>query len=300
LFGNTNQGDYQVNRQQQAVVITGASSGIGKASAEYLIQKGYRVFACVRSDSDASSLGQAASGEIIPVILDVTQPNSIGMAMETVASRLGKDSLSGLVNNAGIVVGGPLEFLPPEELRRQLEVNVIGQIAVTQAFLPFLRKARGRIINIGSISGRSASPFMGPYSASKFALEALTDALRMELRPWGVTVSIIQPGSIATHIWDKSVSYADRLRQCLPPEAEKLYGRAMDRILDYASRAGQRGLEPRQIAVTIEKILTSKHPATRYLVGTDARIRSSLNLLPDTWQDWLILKRIGLLSHQPG
>jgi NAD(P)-dependent dehydrogenase (short-subunit alcohol dehydrogenase family) len=166
-----------------AVVITGASTGIGEACALHLDKLGYRVFAGIRKATDGESLRRRASARLVPLRLDISDETEVGLAARNVVEALGDGGLAGLVNNAGIVVGGMLEFLPLDALRRQLEVNVVSQIAVTQAFLPSLRKARGRMVNIGSVSGLISSPFSGAYAASKFALEALTDSLRMELRP---------------------------------------------------------------------------------------------------------------------
>ena len=193
-----------------AVVITGASTGIGHASALHLASLGFKVFAGVRRDEDADRLRAVANGSIEPVHIDVTDQASIDAAAGRVREATG-GSIAGLVNNAGIAVPGPLEHLPVDEFRRQLEVNVTGQVAVTQAFLPMLRPSRGRIVNIGSIGGRVAAPMLGPYAASKHAMEGLTDSLRRELRPSGIEVSIIRPGPIATEIWERGNTKAGEL-----------------------------------------------------------------------------------------
>ena len=164
-----------------AVVITGASTGIGRATALHLDRLGYRVFAGVRQEADAESIRQRSSARLSPVFLDVTAAASIQAAATLVAAEVGETGLAGVVNNAGIGLGGPLEFFPIDELRRQFEINIVGPLAVTQAFLPLIRRGRGRIVLVGSISSRRASPIAGPYNASKFALEALADALRLEL-----------------------------------------------------------------------------------------------------------------------
>ncbi len=179
----------------KTVLITGASTGIGEACALWLQDRGYRVFAGVRKSTDAEALQQKSKGHLTPVLLDVADEASIREAVQFVLTQ--EPKLEGLVNNAGIAVAGPLEFVPLQELRRVLEVNVVGQVAVTQAFLPLLREARGRVVLMSSISGRVAAPLMGPYAASKFALEAIGDALRRELAPWGIEVSIIEPGNLA-------------------------------------------------------------------------------------------------------
>ncbi|HVF10558.1 MAG TPA: SDR family NAD(P)-dependent oxidoreductase, partial [Abditibacteriaceae bacterium] len=180
-----------------AVLVTGASTGIGAACALHLDEIGFQVFAGVRQAAAGLELRDKAANRLTPLMLDITSTASIAEAVGTIQAATG-GVLHGLVNNAGIVVAGPLEYVPVEEVRRQLEINVVGQVAVTQGVLPLLRAGRGRIVNIGSISGRSALPFMGPYSASKFALEAITDALRVALRPWQIRVSIIEPGAVAT------------------------------------------------------------------------------------------------------
>src|SRR3954471_14417569 len=173
-------------QRRGAVVITGASTGIGATCAAHLSSLGFRVFAGVRKPEDAERAREAGHE---PLTIDVTDPESIRSAVE----QVGDAPLSGLVNNAGIAVAGPLEFIPIDEFRRQLDVNVVGQVAVTQAFLPALRRSRGRVVFVGSIAGRSALPFLGAYAASKFAVEAVTDALRVELRPWGIDVAVVEP-----------------------------------------------------------------------------------------------------------
>ncbi len=189
--------------EDRAIVVTGASTGIGRECVRLLASQGYRVFAGVRTPQDAQALVQEVPQGLTPVFLDVTDATSIRAAVEVV-SKARSDGLYGLVNNAGITVAGPLEVLPIDALRRQIEVNVIGPVAVTQAFLPLLRKARGRIVLMGSILGRVALPYVGAYSISKFALEAVTDSLGMELAESGVSVSLMEPGNIATPIWAKS------------------------------------------------------------------------------------------------
>lgn len=278
----------------KAVLITGASSGIGEACALHLDGLGFTVFAGVRREEDADMLKTRASSRLTPVILDVTDENTITQARYTLETALPETGLWGLVNNAGLVVGGPLEVLPLEELRKQLEVNVIGQVAVAKAFTPLLRQARGRLVNMGSIAGRSALPFLGPYSASKFALAALTDALRMELKPWGIAVSLIEPGSIKTPIWEKSLGHAASLRKALPRELESLYSTAMDRMEEASRRSALRGVSTEHVVRCVVHALTNPRPKTHYLVGRDAVLRALLNGLPAWVKDWLILTRLGL------
>ncbi|MBW4646722.1 MAG: SDR family NAD(P)-dependent oxidoreductase [Goleter apudmare HA4340-LM2] len=280
---------------QRAVVITGASTGIGEACALLLDKLGFLVFAGVRRDIDAQALQQKASPRLVPIFLDVTDAESIAAAVETVTNAVGDGGIWGLVNNAGIAVPGPLELLPVPEFRRQLEVNVTGQLAVTQGFLGLLRQGKGRIVNMGSISGRSAAPFLGAYNASKFALEALTDVMRMELRPWKISVSIIEPGAIATPIWGKSFSQADTAQANLPQSALNLYGQTMKAVRKSIGIIASNGISPNIVAEAVVHALTAKHPKTRYLIGQDAKIGALLKrLLPDKLYDRLVLYSMGL------
>ncbi len=274
-----------------AVVVTGASTGIGAACALHLAALGFSVFAGVRNAADGQALRQRAPGGLTPILLDVTDATSITAAAATVSGSVGAAGLYGLVNNAGIVVGGPLEILPLDLLRRQFEVNVIGQIAVTQAFLPLLRRARGRIVNMGSISGRNATPVLGAYGASKFAMEALTDALRLEVAPWGIAVSLVEPGAVATPIWEKGQAAGAELARALTPEGQALYAPAVAAIQRAAGRAARRAIPAEAVARAVAHALTARRPKTRYLVGGDARIQALIAwLLPDRVRDRLVRK----------
>ncbi len=272
-----------------AVVVTGASTGIGEACALDFAVRGMTVFAGVRNPQAGEALAARGGPSLIPIMLDVTDERSIMRSTEMVQRVVGEGGLGGLVNNAGIVIGSPLEVIPLSQLRKQLEVNVIGQIAVTQAFLPLLRRGRGRIVNMGSIAGRGTIPLLGPYSASKFALEALTDALRMELRPWGIQVSIIEPGAIATPLWEKSAKGARDIESSVSEEAKDLYGEAVIRIREAIAQAAQRAIPPGAVVRAVYHALTAVHPRTRYLVGTDAKLRAwMVKWLPDRVQDKLL------------
>jgi len=272
-----------------AVVVTGASTGIGAACALDCASRGMMVFAGVRDPRAGEALAAMGGSSLIPITLDVTDEPSIARSVEVVQRVVGETGLGGLVNNAGIAIGSPLEVIALSQLRKQLEVNVIGQIAVTQAFLPLLRRGRGRIVNMGSISGRGTIPLLGPYSASKFALEALTDALRMELQPWGIQVSIIEPGAIATPIWEKSAKEAEGLEASASEEARALYGEAIMRIREAVIQAAQRAIPPEAVVRAVQHALTSSRPRTRYLVGTDAKLRAWMTKwLPDRAQDRLL------------
>lgn len=281
----------------RVVVITGASTGIGAASALHLDRLGFAVFAGVRKFEDGEALKSASSARLIPMILDVTDGETIRQSQAMVSARIGTAGVYGLVNNAGIAVVGPLEAVPIPDFRRQLEVNVIGQMAVTQAFLPLIRKARGRIVNMGSIAGRSTMPLMGPYSASKFALEAMTDALRLEVQQWGIHVSIVEPGAITTPIWEKTTSDANRRAASLPGELRTLYEPVVAGVRRVVEEAAKRAIPADVVAKVVEAALTAPSPKTRYLVGNDAKLRAFMvKILPDRISD-KILTRILNLPH---
>jgi NAD(P)-dependent dehydrogenase (short-subunit alcohol dehydrogenase family) len=285
------------NTSLKSTLITGASTGIGAACALHLDRLGFRVFAGVRREADGEALRRRASSRLRPVFLDVTDPAGIGELAGQLCEELGESGLAGLVNNAGVVVAAPLEFLPIADLRWQLEVNVVGQIMVTQAFLPLLRRARGRIVNMSSTSGRVAGPFLGPYSASKFALEALSDALRVELRPSGITVSVIEPGRIATPIWEKSLAAVDERRAQMPPEFEEYYGPVIPTVREMAAAAGRSGVPALAVARAVEHALCARRPKARYLFPWQSALRNNLlRLLPVRLRDWLIAQRLGIRS----
>ncbi len=269
------------------VLVTGASTGIGEATALHLKELGFDAVGAVRKDEDAERL---KSQGLRAVKLDVTDADSIAAAR----AQMGDAPLAGLVNNAGIAVAAPLEFLPLDQLRRQLEVNVIGQVAVTQQFLPALRAARGRIVNVSSIGGRVALPLVSPYNASKFALEAISDSLRRELIPHGVDVIVIEPGGVKTPIWGKGNETADQIQQGMPPEAEQLYGPMIAALRrETVKIAEQTGIEPREVAELIGRALTAKKPRTRYLAGREAKMRAAAaKVMPDRMMDRAIVKQL--------
>lgn len=273
-----------------AVLLTGASSGIGLACAQRLSALGYAVFAGVRRPSDGERVAARAAAPVTWILLDVTQPASIAAAVASVSAAIGDQGLAGLVNNAGIVVGGPLEYVSAEELRTQLDVNVVGLHAVTAAFLPLIRRGRGRIVHMGSISGRIAAPFTGPYAASKHAVEALTDSLRMELAPDGIHVAVIEPGQVNTPIWNKGLASFDTVGRRIPPEGLARYGTRL-RVLQWmVKRAPAHSSPPEAVADAVVHALEAPDPRTRYVVGGDARVRLWLSrLLPDRLMDALTL-----------
>jgi NAD(P)-dependent dehydrogenase (short-subunit alcohol dehydrogenase family) len=265
-------------------LVTGASSGIGEACAADLAERGYRVLAGVRREQDGERFRAVARVE--PILLDVTDATAIAAA----AQRVG-DSLSALVNNAGIAVTGPVEVVPVTEWRRQIEVNFLGQVAVTQAMLPALLNARGRVVNVSSVGGRVVLPLFGPYSASKFALEAMTDALRREVESLGVRVVSVEPGAIATPIWDKGFETAEALAQGASPEAVARYAKLIDVVQREAQRMAR--LPPARVAEVIGEALVADRPRTRYVVGRQARARVALaRLLPDRAFDRLLTRML--------
>ena len=270
----------------KSVLVTGASTGIGEACALRLDRLGHRVYAGVRSEQHAHGLRQRGSDRILPVFLDVTDQAQIDAVAKQIA---GGGGLDGVVNNAGIGRGGPLEYLPLEIWREQLEVNVLGQVAVTKAVLPFIRAARGRIVFIGSIGGKVATMLMGPYNASKFAIEAIGESLRSELHPWGISVSVVEPGAIKTPIWDKGRQQVDRLERALPEEARTRYARHIAAARKAIEMQDRQGASPDKVAAAVEQALFSRRPKTRYLVGTDARVQALLvRWLPDRPREAII------------
>ncbi len=270
-----------------AVLVTGASTGIGNACAHRMNTAGWRVFGSVRRQSDADRLLRESDGGITPLVFDIGDTAAVDDAARRIDEDCGPRGLAGLVNNAGIAIAGPLEFLPVDELRRQLEVNVTGHVAVTQAMLPALRRATGRIVFMSSIAGRSALPFTGAYSASKFALEAIADAWRIELRPWGLRVCLVEPGVIVTPIWSTATHAADINIARMPPEADAFYGKPLNALRKRMSK-GLKGRPPEAVAAAVEHALTARRPRTRYVVGSDARMRLILNNLPTALQDRVI------------
>lgn len=274
-----------------AVVITGASSGIGETCALMLDALGYQVFAGVRRTEDGDRLRSRGSARLMPLLLDVTDSEAIALAVATVTSAVGERGLAGLVNNAGIAMGGPLEYVTVDEMRTQFEVNVFGLHAVTREFLPLVRLGHGRIVHVGSIAGRLASPFTGPYCASKHAVEGLTDVLRIELAPEGIQVAVVEPGQVRTPIWEKGRGAFEAVTRRIPEEGMARYGMRL-RVLEWmVKRAPRVASPPEAVGEAVIHALESPEPRTRYVVGRDARIRLALaRLLPDRLMDALVLR----------
>jgi NAD(P)-dependent dehydrogenase (short-subunit alcohol dehydrogenase family) len=259
------------------VLITGAARGIGRATALRLAAAGWDVLAGVRNTADGENLAQAQPDRITPLILDITDESHLAALEGSLPQRL-----DAVVNNAGVVVGGPIEAVPLAELRRQLEVNVVAQAAVTQAVLPRLRASRGRAVFVSSVSGLVATPMSGPYNASKFALEALVDALRMEVKPWGIRVVLVEPAQTDTDLWRRADADLDEAVASLSPQHRELYAKhiaGFRRSIPYS----QRMAAPADgVAATIERGLTVRRPRARYVVGTAAQAQAILARMTPT------------------
>jgi len=250
----------------RSVVVTGVSTGIGWGTAQVLIRRGFHVFGSVRKKTDADTLRTAFGQRFTPLLLDVTDEGSVSRAAETVRAQLGDRTLAGLVNNAGIAIGGPLLLQPLEEFRRHLEVDLIGPLTLIRTFAPFLGTDRhrhgapGRIVNISSTSGRIGYPFLGAYTAAKHGLEGMSESLRRELSLYSIAVIVVAPGSVATPIWDK-VEQAD-----ISVYAQTEFYEPFRRLLDYTLKEGRRGCTPGQIGDVVWKALTARRPRIRYAV----------------------------------
>ena len=269
------------------VVITGASSGIGFAACQVLAKHGFRVFGSVRTAADAERLTEELGKRYVPLIFDVTDPDSVNQVAAAVQKMIGKQRLSGLVNNAGIAVLGPLAYLPLERFRRQIEVNLLGVHAVTQAFLPLLGTESngvgepGRIVNISSVSGRLAMPFAGAYAASKFGLEGYSDSLRRELMLFGIKVILIEPRAVATPIWDQVQKIVVEQFSNTP------YYRSLRFFAEQAKREAKTSLVPEKVGELIWRVLTTPRPRARYAI------------LPHRLVEWSIPRRLptGVLDY---
>jgi NAD(P)-dependent dehydrogenase (short-subunit alcohol dehydrogenase family) len=276
------------------VVVTGASTGIGWACVKVLIAGGFRVFGSVRRQQDAERLSTEFGANFTPLMFDVTDAAAVAAAAKQVEAALDGETLAGLVNNAGVAVPGPLLWLKIEDFTRQISVNLTGQLIVTQAFAPLLgtertrRGAPGRIVMISSVSGRNGFPFLGPYCASKFALEGLSESLRRELMLFGIEVIIVAPGTVATPIWDKAEALD------VTPFANTPYARALEKLRFFMIDSGKKGLPPERIGETIKTALTASIPKTRYTV-TPVPIQNWMaNSLPKRVVDRMIARRLGL------
>jgi NAD(P)-dependent dehydrogenase (short-subunit alcohol dehydrogenase family) len=277
---------------QALVVVSGASSGIGRATAQVLAERGFHVLAGIRTEGNADGL--AARG-IECVRLDITDGADVERLADRVAHDPGGRALRVLVNNAGIAVNAPVESIPMAEWRRQFEVNFFGHIALTQALLPALLAASGRIVNVSSIGGLVVGPTFGAYAASKFALEAMSDALRREVGRLGVDVIVVEPGGVATPIWTKGVAEAERLVAGMDPQQADRYDGLIGAVREQARATADAGVPPADVARVIADAIATARPRPRYLVGRDAKVMARVAwLLPDRVLDRLIARRLGL------
>jgi NAD(P)-dependent dehydrogenase (short-subunit alcohol dehydrogenase family) len=278
----------------KAILITGSSTGIGKACAVHLDKFGFKVYAGVRKQADGDNLKKEASENLTPIILDVTDAESI----ESTVSIIEKETdgeLYGLVNNAGIGISGVLEVTPIEEIRKLMEVNVIGLMSVTQAVIPMLRKSKGRIINIGSSSSLLAFPGGSVYCASKFAVRAITDSLRLELKHFGISTVMVAPGAVESEIWEKRKEYKTELRKRVKPEIAEHY-KALARFGDKIEQVIKK-IPASEVAKAVTDALTSAKPKYYYYVGSDAKGAAKAAKLPKRLLDWMIMKRIQKLGQ---
>lgn len=277
-----------------SIVVTGASTGIGHGCVEELTKAGFHVFASVRKTADAERLAQEFGDRVTLLIFDVTDEAAVRAGAEQVREALKGEPLAGLANNAGVAVAGPILHLPLDEFRQQIEVNLTGVVAVTQAFAPLLRAEDGqgrpgRIVNISSVGGKNANPFMAPYCASKFAIEGLSESLRRELQIFGIDVIVVAPGAVATPIWSKAEEVD------ATPYANTPFAPALDRLRAYMLANGPKGLKPQAIGQGVLKALTAPKPKVRYTLTPDPMQTLMTTILPKRMVDRIIGKRLGLI-----
>jgi NAD(P)-dependent dehydrogenase (short-subunit alcohol dehydrogenase family) len=270
-----------------AVLVTGAGRGIGKSIVEHLASRGWDVVAGVRSESDAATVTALYPQRISSVILDVTDAGHIAKLDASLPERL-----DAVVNNAGVVVSGPMEAVTPEDWREQLEVNVIGQLAVTQAVLPRLRKSRGRVVFISSVNGRLSLSLVGAYSASKFALEAAADALRMELRPWHIGVAIVEPGQTDTDMWRTANDMVERSEAMLTAEQRDLYAKHIAGFKKMIPLSQKLAVPAEKVSAVVEEALTARRPRARYVVGGGTKLQVALMTNLPAWARDRVLRRV--------
>jgi NAD(P)-dependent dehydrogenase (short-subunit alcohol dehydrogenase family) len=281
----------------KTILVTGASTGIGWATSLELAEKGWRVFAAVRKEADAKKLRDASSGKITTVIMDIVDYESVKRGAQEIEKALGGDGLDALFNNAGISVQGPLEIIPIELFEQQIRVNVFGHVFVTQTFLPLLRKAKGRIVFTSSESGRMTLPLMAPYSSSKFALEAVASALRIELRPWKIKVSCVELQTIKTPMWEKIDTSTEKLMASLPKQTRDLYQKELKTLSVFPKWQAEMGISMKKAVRVIIRALSARSPKARYLVGYEARLLVYSHAITPTWMmDWIASKSLILLG----
>lgn len=272
------------------VLMTGCSTGLGRAAALMLAERGWRVFAGVRKSADARALSKDATGELVPLVLDVASLESIEAAVASLEEATG-GQLHALVNNAGVYLGGPLELMRPAEIEQTFAVNVVGLLQLTRACLPMLRAARGRVVNISSISGRVALPGVSVYAGSKHAVEAITDSLRVELQPFGIKVVAVEPGGIKTPIWSKGAARDAKTREDEQRSRVRELYAPLVKMLEQLNTKPV-GLPPEAVAKVVVDALETAKPKSRYLVGSDAKALSLLDWLPEGLRDRTIAAKV--------
>jgi len=273
-----------------SVLVTGAARGIGRAIVDHLASTGWDVIAGVRTDQDADAITKAHPQRVSAVILDIADAGHIAKLAKSLPERL-----DAVINNAGIAVAGPVETVSPDRWREQLEVNVIGQLAVTQAVLPQLRKARGRVLFVSSVNGRIATPMLGPYSASKFALEAAADALRIELRAWGISVVLIEPAQTDTDMWRTAEDMALEVEAGMSPAHRDLYAKHIVGMKKFVPRARKMASPTDKVVAVVEEALTARRPKARYVVALLPKIQTVLvTNMPVALRDRLMGFMVGL------
>jgi NAD(P)-dependent dehydrogenase (short-subunit alcohol dehydrogenase family) len=270
-----------------SVLVTGASRGIGRAIVEHLASRGWDVIAGVRSEQDADAVVKLNPQRISSVIVDVTDAGHLAELADSLPQRL-----DAIVNNAGIVVSGPMETVSPEDWRKQLDINVIGQLAVTQAVLPRLRQSRGRIVFISSVNGRLSMSLIGAYCASKFALEAAADALRMELRPWHIPVLIIEPAQTDTDMWRTADTMVADVEATLTPEQRGLYAKHIAGMKKMIPVSQKLAVPAQKVSAVVEEALTARRPRARYVVGVAPKLQVALMTNLPTWARDRVLRRV--------
>jgi NAD(P)-dependent dehydrogenase (short-subunit alcohol dehydrogenase family) len=284
-------------QNMRSVVVTGTSTGIGWGTAKVLIARGFRVFGSVRRQADADRLAAEFGSAFVPLVFDVTDEDAVGLAAARVGDALAGEKLFGLVNNAGIAVAGPLLELPLQDFRKQIDTNLTGVVIATKAFGPLLGTDRtlkgpaGRIVNISSVGGKNAVPFLAPYAASKFALEGLSEGLRRELLPFGIDVIVVAPGAVATPIWAK----AEQID--ISPYRDTPYGAALERMRNMMLALGKQGLPPERIGEAVLRALTAARPCVRYTVTPHPLQDFLARALPKRVVDRLIGGQMGLLPQ---
>jgi NAD(P)-dependent dehydrogenase (short-subunit alcohol dehydrogenase family) len=274
-----------------SVLVTGAGRGIGKSIVEHLATRGWDVIAGVRNERDAATVTALSPQRVSSVILDVTDARHIAALQESLPERL-----DAIVNNAGIVVSGPMETVTPDDWRKQLEINVIGQLAVTQAALPRLRRSRGRVVFISSVNGRLSMPLIGAYCASKFALEAAADALRMELRPWHIGVAIVEPAQTDTDMWRTADDVVEETEAALTPEQRDLYTKHVAGMKKTIPVSQRLAVPTEKVSAVVEEALTARRPHARYVVGVGPKLQVALMTNLPSWARDRVLRRV---SGQP-